>query len=108
MTLQTSSIWHPPEGFVLTTFSYLRKFRHCQCVFVGDYKNSSGQTLLDTMKIRETWLEKGVPYLTWTWMAEFAGKSHELGFEALLCEFCGLFLLTEKNPQICEISRKWS
>lgn len=65
-------------------------------MFVGDYKNSPRQTLLDTMKTWETWLEKGVLYLTW--MAEFAEKSCMLDFQALLREFCGLFLLTEKNP----------
>lgn len=67
-------------------------------MFVGDYKNSPIQTLLDAMKSWETWLEKDVQYLTW--MAEFAEKSCVLDFEALLCEFCGLLLLTEKNPNL--------
>lgn len=69
----------------------------CYCVFVGDHKDSPRQTLFDTMKSRSTWWEKAVAYLSW--MAEFAGKSCVLSFEALLCEFSGLFLFTEENPK---------
>lgn len=46
-----------------------------------------------------TWLEKGVQFHE---TAEFTGKSCVLGFEALICELCGLFLLSRKANLFCE------